>query len=128
MKWNNSVFGFFALVIVLLFSSCEKGAGPGGKAKINVTVMNGNMLVGGATVKLRYGGTAYSPNIPYDETQISDYTGDVTFDDLRRGDYYVYATIADTSGTTLEGGAHVLINNKPGETHVVVDFAEADPF
>lgn len=127
MKMNRLLFLFFTLVF-FTFSSCEKGAGKGGKAKIHVTVINGNLNVAGANLKIKYGATNYSPNVSFDDTGITDTYGDFTFADLRRGDYYIYAMVPDTTSAPLEGGAHVLINNKPGETHVVIDFSEEDPF
>jgi hypothetical protein len=114
----------------ILISSCEKAPGPGGKAKINVTVINGNSPVADAIVKIKYGATAYpGVNGKYDDDMIGDYSGHASFDNLTRGDYYIYASNPDTTmSTDWEGGAHVLINNKPGETHIVVDFSEEDPF
>jgi len=116
---------FFAF----LFVSCKKEAGSGGKATINVNVVNGINNVGGATLKLKYGAETFpGANATYDETKTCDWTGDESFTNLQRGHYYIYATSSDTLGNVLEGGAHVYLNNKPGERHTVIDFSEADPF
>ncbi|MBX7093083.1 MAG: hypothetical protein K1X56_00055 [Flavobacteriales bacterium] len=126
----NRVSILFLFIISVFVYSCEKGPGKGGKAKINVTCINGLSNMPYAQLKIKYGASSYpGQNVSYDENATCDYTGDYTFDNLKRGDYYVYAYTTDSTGNVaLEGGAHVLINNKPGETHVVVDFSEADPF
>lgn len=119
------------LIILLIgfFASCQKGAGPGGKATIHVRLINGINNVGNIDVKVKYGASSFpGTNVTYDNTVMADYSGHADFEDLRRGDYYFYASYTDTSGSLIEGGAHVLINNKPYETHTVIDFGEADPF
>ncbi|HAA01112.1 MAG TPA: hypothetical protein DCD96_05645 [Flavobacteriales bacterium] len=121
-------FSLLIICLLVVFSSCERVAGKGGKAAIHVTTVNGPLNTSGVSLRMKYGATSFpGENVPYDEDGFTDYAGDYTFNDLKRGDYYIYGKKI-TATDTLLGGAHVLINNKPGETHVVIDFAEEDPF
>ncbi len=119
--------GLFILLLLVPFISCEK-AGTGGKAQINITVQNNGSLVPFALVKVRYGANAFpGSNANYNNEIEADHTGLAVFENLRKGDYYFYATAPDSLGTgILEGGEYFKIQNRIGETHVVIDLAE-DP-
>ncbi len=117
------------LLPALFLFSCEKTPGTGGKAIINVHIIDGKMNVGYTEIKIKYGANSYpGENAAYDNTITGDEYGKNKFDGLKRGDYYIYSSYTDTLGVLHEGGAYVKINNKPGEQHIVVDFGEADPF
>ena len=112
-----------------LVSSCSKyKAGTGGKAKITVKVINGNVNIPDIDVQVMYKATAFpGTTANYGNTVIADNTGDAIFDNLKRGNYYFYCSfIADSS--LKEAGAFINIASKFGEQHVVIDFAEEDPF
>ena len=112
-----------------LVSSCSKyKAGTGGKAKITVKVINGNVNIPDIDVQVMYKATAFpGTSATYSNTVIADNTGDAIFDNLKRGNYYFYCSfIADSS--LKEAGAFINIASKFGEQHVVIDFAEEDPF
>ena len=113
------------LSLSLFISSCSKNnAGKGGNAQITVKVIDGNANVAGAEVKVMYNARTYpGATASYSETVTADNTGDAVFGNLRRGDYYFYS-----ADTLREGGAFMNIASKFGETHVVIDFNEADPF
>lgn len=118
------------LFVALLFIiACNKVAGKTGKSTIHVHVINGVVSVPDVEVKVKYGASSFpGTSATYDDVIVADYTGKADFTNLARGDYYFYATFSDTSGTIYEAGSYVKINNKPGETHTVIDFSEADPF
>jgi hypothetical protein len=116
-------------VFLLAFTSCQKTPGTGGKAIINVHVVDGTVNVPYTDIKIKYGANSYpGATATYDNTIVGDYTGKNSFKDLKRGDYYIYTSYLDTAGALREGGAYVKINNKPGEQHIVVDMGEDDPF
>lgn len=117
------------LAVVMFITSCQKTPGTGGKAIINVHVVDGNSNVGYTDIQIKYGASSYpGENATYDAKIVGDNNGKNKFTNLKRGDYYVYSSYTDSLGNIKEGGAYVKINNKPGEQHIVIDFGEADPF
>lgn len=123
-------FLLFPVILIALFvTSCQKTPGPGGKAIINVHVIDGNSNIPYTEVKIKYGADVYpGENATYDASITGDQYGKGKFDGLNRGDYYLYTSYTDTTGNLREGGAYVKINNKPGEQHIVIDMGEVDPF
>ena len=123
------------LLILSLFictafvSSCSKyKAGTGGNAQITVKVINGNVNIPDIDVHVMYTATAFpGTTANYGNTVIADNTGDAIFDKLKRGNYYFYCTFVADS-IVKEAGAFINIASKFGEQHVVIDFAEEDPF
>jgi hypothetical protein len=117
------------LIFTALVSSCSKyKAGTGGKAQITVKVINGNVNIPGADVKVMYNATSFpGTTANYGSTVTADNTGDAIFDKLKRGNYYFYSTFMDDS-IVKEAGAFINIASKFGEQHVVIDFNEEDPF
>jgi hypothetical protein len=125
----KNVVSLSVLIIVLIISSCQKTPGPGGKAIINVHVIDGNSNIPFTEVKIKYGSNVYpGENATYDASITGDQYGKGKFEGLNRGDYYLYTSYTDTTGNLREGGAYVKINNKPGEQHIVIDMGEDDPF
>ena len=65
-----------------------------------------------------YGGTAVSTALDdYDDLQVADFGGKTVFENLRRGDYYLYGVSEDG---TITGGTHFEIKNRIGEREVVI--------
>ena len=122
------------LTIPLLMWSCKKfDAGTGGKATIHVKVINGSQNVPEAPVKVIYNARQFpGSDANYDNEITADHTGLASFENLRRGDYYFYSYITSTDSagneTLKEGGSYGRIASKYGELHLVIDFAETDPF
>jgi len=116
-------------ICTAFISSCNKyNAGTGGKAKITVKVINGNVNVPNVDVKVMYKATAFpGTEASYNNTVLADNTGDAIFDDLKRGNYYFYCT-AVVDDTLREAGAFMNIASKFGEQHAVIDFGEEEPF
>jgi rhodanese-related sulfurtransferase len=126
---KSTLLILFIFICTALVSSCSKyKAGTGGKAKITVKVINGNMNVADVDVQVMYKATTFpGTSASYSSTVIADNTGDAIFDNLKRGNYYFYCAVGIDS-TLKEAGAFINIASKFGEQHVVIDFAEEDPF
>jgi hypothetical protein len=125
---KKSIFYLLGLFLFLMVA-CQKTPGTGGKAKINVHVVDGNSNIPFTEIKIKYGSNAYpGETAAYDNTILGDQYGKCVFDGMQRGDYYIYTSYTDTLGALREGGAYVKINNKPGEQHIVIDMDEEDPF
>ena len=116
-------------ICTVLVSSCRKyNAGTGGKAQITVKVINGNVNIPAIDVHVMYNATAFpGTTANYGNTVIADNSGDAIFDNLKRGNYYFYCSFVADS-IVKEAGALINIASKFGEQHVVIDFAEEDPF
>lgn len=118
---------FILLCINLLFFSCRKKSGLGGKATVHVHVINGNANMPFIDVHVAFNGTSYPGSIAIGDLVITaDQKGMADFIDLKRGTYYFYvnATINDT---LYPGGEKVNVESKKGEQHVVIDLAEEYP-
>lgn len=125
---KNKILLSFIIIIIGLFS-CKKEASYGGKAIVHVHVIDGQISVPTAVVKMKFNANSFpGAGAPYEDSKPVDYKGQVDFTGLSRGEYYFYAFYTDTSAIVHEGGIYLRINNKPGETHVVIDFSESDPF
>ena len=127
MKSNLLILALF--ISTVLVSSCKKyNAGTGGKAQITVKVINGNVNIPDIDVQVMYKANAFpGTSATYSNTVIADNTGNAVFDNLKRGNYYFYCNFLIDS-TLKEAGAFINIASKFGEQHVVIDFAEEDPF
>lgn len=127
MKSTFLICALFALST--LISSCSKyDAGTGGKAKITVKVINGNVNVPDVSVQVMYKARTFpGTDATYSSTATADNTGDAIFDNLKRGDYYFYCSVV-INDTLREAGAFMNIASKFGEQHAVIDFNEEDPF
>ena len=121
------------ILLCLLFLSCSKTAGIGGKAKINVHVIksidNGNALnLPQTQVSVLYSGQLFpGATSQGDDTMQTNDDGLAIFENLKRGDYYFFVntTINDT---LVSGGHFTTIESRKGETHIVIDLGEEDPF
>lgn len=124
----------YLAIALLSFSSCTKwDAGTGGKATIHVKVINGNVNVPEAPVAVIYNARELPESTAnYDNEVTADHTGLSSFVNLKRGDYYFYSytTDKDSSGNDviIDGGAYGRISSKRGETHLVIDFSQEDPY
>lgn len=111
--------------VMLVMSACTK-PGKGGKAILSVHVFDGictnngsnHTVVPQAMVYIKYGGTEVDHTISsYDDAQQADFGGKTVFENLKRGDYYLYGVSLDGTKT---GGAHFEIKNRIGEREVVI--------
>lgn len=119
----KKIFIPFLCICALVFTSCTK-PGTGGKATLSVHVFEGvcdgsnRTVVPKAMVYVKYGGTAVDADVSsYDDAQEADFGGKTVFENLRRGDYYLYGVSEDGTKT---GGTHFEIKNRIGEREVVI--------
>ena len=115
------LFGLCSVMLVM--STCVK-PGKGGKAILSVHVFEGicdgtnRTVVPQAMVYIKYGGTDVDHTVAsYDDAQQADFGGKTVFENLKRGDYYLYGVSTDGTKT---GGAHFEIKNRIGEREVVI--------
>ncbi len=128
MKKQIPLFFIITIFITTLFVSCTKHAGTGGKAIINVHIINGNTNVPNADVYVNYNGNSFPGiNATGDASLLADQKGLALFEDLKRGSYYFFVNTL-INDTIRSGGAHVLIESRKGEQHIVIDLDEEDPF
>ena len=112
-----------AVALSVSFASCRKN-GKGGRAQINVHVVDDNNNADSVDVHLIYGANDGGTSTTYDEVTISDYAGRAVFDNLLQGTYVVRAVDTDSSGQERQASAVVEIGNWQGEQHVVIDLAQ----
>ena len=100
--------------IVMAIGACTK-EGTGGKAEIHGHVKHHEVHIPNAVVYIKYGAKELPANISdYDDEMIaSSGDGHYGFDELQKGDYYVYAVGYDsTISETVSGGGPVKIKKK----------------
>lgn len=107
--------------MICLTLSCTK-AGSGGKCSITATVMHENKYVPFAQVYIKYNVNEFpgSDVSVYEATELANNEGIVVFDELKRGDYYLYAIGYDTVANDNVFGDEFVEIKKPGE-NVIVD-------
>ena len=105
---------FLVIVCLFMFTTCSK-PGPGGKASITVSVKASKLTSRNTNVFLKYdtktapGTTADS----YDEVAITNEVGEVYFTNLKKGDYFVFASGFDSLlMVAASGGAAVTIKKR----------------
>lgn len=127
----KKIFLLSILCSAFILTGCVK-PGKGGKAILSVHVFEGacqlahsngipspnHQVEAEAVIYIKYGSTGVDHDVTsYDDEQIADFGGKTVFEELRRGDYYVYAVSKDGSKT---GGTHFEIQNRIGEREVVI--------
>lgn len=116
---------FAILIIAGSMLSCNK-PGAGGKAKLNIHVIHEatGTVVPGAVVYIKYGASEFPGADPsyYDDKRTADNSGICEFEDLRRGNYYLYAEgIYPATSKVTSGGIAFDIRNKIGERDLVIE-------
>ncbi|HET7819638.1 MAG TPA: hypothetical protein VFL70_10055 [Bacteroidia bacterium] len=106
---------YLSIALLLFFcSSCTK-EGPGGKIIIKGRVMHHEQPIPNATVYIKYG-TQDSPgsNITYYDANVkADANANYQFNNLRRGEYYLFGVGFDsTIVEQVSGGIPVKVKNK----------------
>lgn len=106
---NISIYFLF-----LLLASCHK-AGEGGKASISATVKHDDKIIPFAQVYIKYNVVDFPGNdmAVYEDNELADSNGNVVFDSLYKGDYYLYAIGYDTiANQNVYGGVYVEVAQK----------------
>ncbi len=109
------------LVAGLLCSNACKKPGTGGNTHIHghAHYDANDEKISGAVVSIWYDASSKSGDA--DDATTTDAEGEFEFENLTKGDYYLFASGADSSGTTREGGLAVTINKKSGEVVADID-------
>ena len=119
-----------ASIVTFTLAACRK-AGPGGKVKVAAFPKHHNKSIPGAMVYIKYG----TKNFPGEDVSKYDDKGmaevmpgedpHVHFEDLRKGDYYLYSVGYDSSiARPVKGGVSFTISKKDGEMDVDVPVTE----
>ncbi len=126
MKTKNILFLSTLFFGLTLTTSCKKND-TGGKASLHVMVYNGTSPVKGATLYVKFG-EHHQPTDPtnnYDlkiQGEVND--NHVHVEDLRMGDYYLYAIGYDSiAKKMIEGGVAASINWSERKEMKSVDLA-----
>ena len=116
---------FFCLLLLplLAITSCHK-EGPGGKAIIRGQVKHHDKLISNAVVYIKYG----TKDFPGDDVKYYDASANVDaeanyiFQDLKRGDYYLFGVGTDT----IQSGIVPVIGGIPVEIKSKTETVEAN--
>lgn len=124
---------FSTLAITFLFgifSSCYK-AGKNGEFEIAAFPKHHTKSIPGAIVYLKYNAKEFPGDDPslYDESGIADTipgeTPHVHFENLKRGNYYLYSVGWDSAiSMEVKGGIPVTIKDKTGKMDITVPISE----
>jgi len=112
--------------VVMAIGACTK-EGTGGKAEIHGHVKHHEVHIPNAVVYIKYGAKELPANISdYDDEMIaSSGDGHYGFDDLQKGDYYIYAVGYDsTISEIVFGGGPVKIRKKTDKVEFDVAVTE----
>jgi len=114
-KTMNSVLTLLAISGLVFATSCKKN-GTGGKAEVHAMITNNGKPIYHSTVYVKFG-THHAPSDPttdYDMKAHGEETDNhVHIEDLRPGEYYLYAVGTNTlTGKTVKGGTSVEIKWK----------------
>lgn len=103
-------------VVLFIALACKKEEGPDGKATITGHVKHHDDAIPNATVYIKYGATELPGTDPGnydDETTASSSDAHYEFNELQRGDYYLFAIGYDSAcACEVIGGVSVTIEEK----------------
>ncbi len=108
---------FMIVLAMFAMGSCKKDPGAGGKKEIsgNVTYTGGTAVE--AIVSIAYDATEQTSE--FDNSTVTDASGNYKFEGLQKGDYYIDAVFTDTYGNTFNtAGSTVTIGKKKGTVTV----------
>ena len=120
----NGVLTLLAISGLVLATSCKKN-GTGGKAEVHAMITNNGNPIYHSNVYVKFG-THHAPSDPttdYDLKAHGEKTDNhVHIEDLRPGEYYLYAVGTNTlTGKTVKGGTSVEIKWKERKETLDVD-------
>ena len=112
-----------ATVFAFTISSCKK-EGTGGKSKVSGKVKHHTKLIPNAIVYIKYGATEFpgADVSAYDDQVTADTNAHFEFDELQKGDYYLYGVgYDDAISESVVGGVGIkLRRNESIESDVPV--------
>lgn len=120
----KSALALLAISGLALTTSCKKN-GTGGKAEVHAMITSNGKPINHSTVYVKFG-THHAPSDPttdFDMKAHGEETDNhVHIEDLRPGEYYLYAVGTNTlTGKTVKGGASVEIAWKERKETIEVD-------
>lgn len=110
-------------MIIFLLVGCNKEPGKGGRSKIEGTVVHHSTPIPNAEVYISYGVTEFpgSDVTVYDDQTSSNASGDYSFEELHKGNYFLYARGYDDGiNDSVFGGIPVEIIKKTLEVDVPI--------
>lgn len=121
MKTTKLITGLAVVALMAFIAGCKKEPGPGGKAHIHghVHYEANDETISDAMVSIWYGET--SVNGDADDNATTDAAGKFEFENLHKGDYYLFASGLDSAGTVREGSLAVTISKKSEEVDADID-------
>jgi hypothetical protein len=128
MKYFLSLF----LLILVVISSCKKENHDvvTGKYSLKITVMHHERILKDISVYLKYNTTEFPgyDTTLYDWSKTSDLSGNVSFDHLFEGNYFLYGSGMDDGigmhvigGTSVAVNASTVVNNEIHDTLMVTE-------
>ncbi len=113
----------FLVITALMTVSCKKND-TGGSAIINVTATHHGKRIPFTSVYIKYGAKEF-PGFDansYTTSQMTDAEAQTSFQDLRPGDYYLYAVGYDSAiSASVKGGIGVSFKWKERKNEVTVE-------
>ena len=106
---QNKIKTLLFLSLALLFGSCEKPEGEGGRATIKGSLWIDNYNSTFTFLEAEYAGAdqdvylVYGDHTGYDDKTTTDYKGEFEFRFLRKGDYTVYVYSKDNTMRSASG-------------------------
>ncbi len=125
MRTIKFLYIVVVIAITLTTTSCKK-EGLGGKEQIKghtYSVTNSKVLKA-STIYIKYGATSMpgTDESKYDASYCSDSNGRFEFKELKKGDYYLYATAID-NGQFVSGGIRIILNDSEFKENIILTLA-----
>ena len=122
MKTLNVFAAIGTLSLVLMLTACQKDEDVGGKAHLHGHLEYNEQHVEGGHVHIWYGETSVAdPDVGYDAEVVTNSEGEWEFENLYKGDYYLWGEFKDSFGESHEGGVAVKIEKKSEEVEVHIE-------
>ena len=121
------IIALITIPALIFTQGCQKSPGPGGKAHIHGHVEHhddhgGSATeehVSGAIVYIWYGASSVSNTASgYDDNTNTNAEGEFEFEELNKGDYFLFASWTDDDAEVNTAGASVTIVKKSEEVEV----------
>lgn len=122
-------FIIIVTTLIIILSGCAKNAGTGGNNTIIATAKHHGLIIPEATIYIKYNSKDFpgENTSVYDDFKTAGKDGKVTFEGLKRGDYYLYGIGYDSSiKQTVVGGIPIQLLQKAGEKLIDVPVTEGD--
>ncbi len=109
---SRSLLVLLPLLLLVMATACSN-EGFEGNASISGKVAHHGNRISGATVFIKFGGKEFPGSLTsdYDASVIADTGGVYAFNDLKKGDYYLYGFGYDsTLNENVKGGIYVKLD------------------